>query len=219
MQCDSVGYEPKLQTAIGTFKSYTRFAHIKHVRPQNPHMDFLRKLLGRPLLPGAMNEADGFVDIELPIVASSRPTGGHDFKCRGKVGDGAISFLVHLDTEWNEQPLGDSGSTVHWGTGSIISAGAESDNLVSLLAITYGHNSYSDRRMLPCITAQIVCLSGNPELLPNQDLRMKFFFHPDGEEGRYAEVFVNIENANSVVQFHEKDNEYRLPILRALSEA
>ncbi len=47
---------------------------------------------------------------------------------------------------------------------------------------------------------------------------MKFFFNTDDEK-RYAEVFVNLELDNAVVQLHEKDPGYRLPLLRSLTEA
>jgi hypothetical protein len=182
-------------------------------------MSFLRRLLGQQLLPGSVSDADGFVDVDVPLVAALSGATGHVFKCRGKVEGKVISFSVHLDIEWSEQPLGDSGSTVHCGTGAVHSTGTESDNLVGLLALRYGHNSYAERSMLPRVAAQVVCLSGNPNLLPAEDLRMKFFFHPEEQEDRYAEVFVNVGHSYSSVEFHEKDNGYRLPLLRALTEA
>ena len=46
--------------------------------------------------------------------------------------------------------------------------------------------------------------------------RMKFFFNPDGEEALYSEVFINIDLSEKRLEFNEKDNDYRAPLLRSL---
>jgi hypothetical protein len=48
-------------------------------------------------------------------------------------------------------------------------------------------------------------------------LRTKLFFFPDADK-RYAEVYLNVDTHASVVQLNEKDNGYRVPLLRALTE-
>ena len=72
--------------------------------------------------------------------------------------------------------------------------------------------------MVERATAQVVCLGGDPTAVPRQSLKMKFFFNSEGES-RYAEVFINLDFDAAVGQFHEKDPEYRLPLLRSLTEA
>jgi hypothetical protein len=47
---------------------------------------------------------------------------------------------------------------------------------------------------------------------------MKFFFYDSGPESRYAEVFVNVDAKQRVVEFHEKDSEYRKPVLLAFTQ-
>lgn len=183
-------------------------------------MGFLRQLfkLPEPLLPGTVVTKEGFVDVDLPLIGSASTAGGHEFRCRGKVDGRAMSFAVQLGVDWEAQPFGDSGNVVYWGTGSVSSNGVEGDALIALLAVHFGHDSFAEQAMLQRVDAQVVCLSGDPRRLPDEPLRTKFFFHGEGEEQRYAEVFVNISASDAVIQFHEKDPGYRLPLLRALTQ-
>ena len=47
---------------------------------------------------------------------------------------------------------------------------------------------------------------------------MKIFFSDSGPEDKYAEIYINIDTKRGVLQFYEKDPDYRVPLLRALSE-
>ena len=67
------------------------------------------------------------------------------------------------------------------------------------------------------ISAQAVGLADDPRRLLEAPVRMKLFFHSE-IEGRYAEVFLNVDVPGRVVQFHEKDQEYRQNVVRALRE-
>ena len=62
----------------------------------------------------------------------------------------------------------------------------------------------------------MVGLASNPEQLEVSPCRMKFFFNPDGEEELYSEVFINIDLSEKRLEFNEKDNAYRAPLLRSL---
>jgi hypothetical protein len=66
------------------------------------------------------------------------------------------------------------------------------------------------------VYAQVVGLACNPEQLEVSPCKMKFFFNPDGDEDLYSEVFINIDLAAKKLEFNEKDNDYRAPLLRSL---
>lgn len=63
-----------------------------------------------------------------------------------------------------------------------------------------------------------VSLGTDPRTLPNIPAKLKLFFHSD-IESRYAEVFLNIDLPERLVQFHEKDQEYRKNVIRVLIES
>jgi hypothetical protein len=181
-------------------------------------MNFIRRFLPKRVLPGSLSEADGFVDIDLPLTRVAGTESSSVYDCQGRVGSVTIGFSVCLGQDWSEQQLEGTEATVFWGQGELRSLGEISDSLVGLLALKYGNNSYSERAMVKRASAQVVCLGGDPTTTPRQSLKMKFFFNTDDEK-RYAEVFVNLELDNAVVQLHEKDPGYRLPLLRSLTEA
>jgi hypothetical protein len=181
-------------------------------------MGILRRIFGSPAQPGRVGAEEGFVDIDLPLTkldavhAASRAAG------RGSFEQGSVAAVgVQLGAAWEEQST-DEGPVLYWGKGKLTSTGAESDRLVALLALHYGHNSFSERHMLNEVPFQAVCLEGDPRPQPTSNVRMKLFFFPDDEQ-RYAEMYLNIDTRRQVLELHEKDNEYRLPLLRALTEA
>lgn len=180
-------------------------------------MGLLQRLFGSPTLPGKLSETDGFVDIDLPLT-KVEVAGIYSLQCLGQIESQLVGFGVTLDAEWTKQQLEGSDATVLWGFATVLSLGSPSNELVSLLATRYGHNSLADRHMLQQVRAQVVCLGGDPRSQPKESLQMKFFFNVDDEK-RYAEVFVNVDLDSAVIEFHEKDNDYRLTLLRSLTEA
>ena len=181
-------------------------------------MSFFDRLLPARALPGKLSETDGFVDLDLPLNRVSGADVSPVYECLGRVEGMTVGYSVQLDAVWNEQQLEGSETTVFWGTGELGSLGVHSNNLVALLALKYGNNSYSERAMLGRASAQVVCLAGNPTTVPRESLKMKFFFNSE-DEHRYAEVFVNLDFVSATGQLHEKDPEYRVPLLRSLTEA
>jgi hypothetical protein len=71
--------------------------------------------------------------------------------------------------------------------------------------------------MLPAIRASVAGLEGDLAHVLAGVTMMKFFFD-SGPENRYAEVFINVDPNRRVLEFHEKDLEYRKPLLLALTK-
>lgn len=72
--------------------------------------------------------------------------------------------------------------------------------------------------MIPIVEASVVAFEGDPAHVSRGMTRMKFFFFADGPEARYAEVFINVDAQNHLLEFHEKDQDYRKPLLLALTQ-
>jgi hypothetical protein len=181
-------------------------------------MSLLQRLLPKRVLPGALKEADGFVDIDLPLSRIAGSESSPTYECLGRIEGTSIGFAVSLGDEWNAQPLEGTDAAVFWGYGELRSLGSHSNNLIAFLALKYGNNSYAERPMVQRAFAQVVCLGGDPTAVPRQSLQMKFFFNTE-DESRYAEVFINLDFEAAVGQLHEKDPGYRLPLLRSFTAA
>jgi hypothetical protein len=180
-------------------------------------MSFISRLFGSRALPGTAKENDGFLDIDLPITSNVVDEAVARITCRGSIGGQVVGFGIQLRPKWEQQTVEGSNAEVFWGSGSLTAEGEESSNLIALMAVRYGLESFSEKPMLPEIAFQVVCLEGDPRQLPIGALRTKLFFFQDADK-RYAEVYLNVDARRGVLQLNEKDNGYRVPLLRALTE-
>ena len=79
---------------------------------------------------------------------------------------------------------------------------------------SYGIDGES-REMPELVETMIVSLGTNPDAIRQEPLKMKMFVEPYGGENEYAEFFLHVDLPGQVLQFHEKDNEYRHNLIRA----
>jgi hypothetical protein len=157
-----------------------------------------------------------FVDVDLPLTELSKNAAGeYHATAQGIVDGRLIGFSVLLRSQWDARP--NAGFTLYSGTVVLRAIGDVSDAFVGLLAARYDV-PLSMQRMLPEVEARAVGLNSDPREVALRTVSLKLFFHPDSED-RYAEVFLNIDPAQRVVQLREKDLEYRGNVLRALTEA
>lgn len=167
--------------------------------------------------PATLNTEEGFVDIGLTVTHISRSRDGvTSVTARGKMNGAAAGFVIDIFPGWTPQKLEDADLLLHWGKVRYRSIGPDSDHFVGELARLYGL-PVATRQMPARIDFSAVSLEGNPDELPNVRVRMKLFFESDDESG-YAEVYTNLDLPAKRVEFHEKDPEYREPLVRALSE-
>jgi hypothetical protein len=159
---------------------------------------------------------DGFADLSLNLVSLHRdPDGVHHVSARGLHNGRQVGFSVDLGSTWKRQNLDGSDDPIYWGEAHLKSVGEESDAFLQGLDEVYGTNT-SRRTMADRIMFTAVSLEGHPLHLQNERVRMKFFFEAEDEE-RYAEFYLNIDVRESSVEFHEKDVDYRRPVVLCLS--
>ncbi len=170
---------------------------------------------GAEPLDGKLSTADGFVDIDLPIVqAESKSPALVSVIARGKVQGAVVGLAVDLDSKWIKKPIENADASFYWGKARLRSIGPESDAFSKLLADLY---------QLPCGTSKMpsridveaVGLANDPHRVTSNPTKMKLFFNSNSEHD-YAEVYLNLDLKSNVLEFHEKDTEYREPLLRAL---
>jgi len=162
----------------------------------------------------------GFVNIDLSLYKhESLPSGGFRFYARGSLEKKQIGFIIEISKDWKQKRIEDLGEEAYcyWGSGSFQSSGKDTDNFVSLLSSLYG-NKNKKLKALERIDADVVGLLDNPALVESEPVKMKFFFNADEDEEFYSEVFINVDLQKKTIEFHEKDMDYRQPLMRSLTE-
>jgi hypothetical protein len=159
-----------------------------------------------------------WVDLDLSIEDVVRNDGVlAAITAKGQIDGQRIGFAFDVFPEWKAQKT-DEGATFYWGRARYRSIGTESDQFlqtVSRLYIVGGENS----RMSQATDVVAVGLADDPRRLFESPIRLKCFFESESDDATaYAEVYTNIDLAGRVLQFHEKDQEYRAALVRALRD-
>ena len=94
------------------------------------------------------------------------------------------------------------------------STGSASDAFVQVLDELYG-TKLTPKAMATETRFTGISLGGDPRDLTKGPVRIKLFFESGGQDD-YAELYTNIELAARRLEVHEKDEGYRLPVIRAL---
>ncbi|EZP73559.1 hypothetical protein BV96_01000 [Sphingomonas paucimobilis] len=127
---------------------------------------------------------------------------------------------------WHEQVDGEDDDAFHsfWGSITLHSSGHESDRMLALLADYYEipspgkkANGLITKFVRPrdellsrgwTFASHVDCLAvgiaSNPALIADDVVRMKLFFDEGIENGRYAEVFLNVDLPEGFCALNEK---------------
>ena len=99
----------------------------------------------------------------------------------------------------------------------IQSIGTESDKLISVISKLYGQPNKS-KFTSEKLTFTAFPLNKEKAVLENGRFHFKLFFDENDERNLYAEIFLNPNLKNGTVELNEKDEEYRVNIVKLLSE-
>jgi hypothetical protein len=169
-------------------------------------------------LPDVTAESEeGFADLDFRLIRCEEGNDlGHQVEAWGLYNGKPVAFAVTLEPDWEPQPIESTSDYWYWGWVVLRSVGSASDELVQTLDALYG-TKLGLRHMRRETRWRAVGLADDPRGILEQPVRMKLFFEHD-DEARYAEVYLNIDAKAQRVEFHEKDEEYRRPVLLALGE-
>ena len=163
-----------------------------------------------------IGEEEGFVDLAFTISSSKKlESGSYEIVVKGNLKGDKVGFAIELLPSWKPQEVEGIEDAFYWGEAFFRNTGSDSETFIKSLASLYGA-TLSNATVPDRVHAQVVGLACNPEQLEVSPCKMKFFFNPDGEEDLYSEVFINIDLAAKRLEFNEKDNGYRAPLLRSL---
>ncbi len=140
---------------------------------------------------------------------------------------------------WRKQIDGEGAEAFHsfWGEITLRSRGHESDRMLALLADYYAVPQLHDKsngmiaqflrpkdRLLSkgwtfsnSIRCLAVGIASDPASIADDVVQMKLFFDDGIENGRYAEVFLNIDLPRGLCALNEKDESYRADLVHWFS--
>jgi len=167
----------------------------------------------RPIVLGGEQD---FVDIDLPLTATDMDaTGTYRAIGRGLIDGAPCGFAIRYETAW--KPSTSTDIDIRFGNAVLSSIGAPSDRFVALLEKLY-KLPISGKPMVANVVVGVASLGTDPTQLGREAVRTKLFFYADAAEDRYGEVFLNIDPQTKLIEFHDKDSDYHMGILRALTE-
>lgn len=162
------------------------------------------------------DQEEGFQDLVFALSDYSvGRAGDQKLRATGRHSTQIVAFDVRLGPEWNERPLEGVDVQLYAGSVTLSAVGPESDALVSAVDDLYGTH-LSPEKMRRQTEFAALSLEGHPKKLESGPCKLKLFFESE-DENRYAEVYLNIDLAGSRVELAEKDEEYRRPLLLALT--
>ena len=161
-------------------------------------------------------EEEGFHDLVFYLQGHKRlPDGSQSIRVLGTHKGRQLGLEVVLGPAWQSGSLGkDLPLVTYRGIVTYRSTGPDSDAFVQVLDELYG-TKVKPKAMVRETRFTGISLEGDPRDLAKGPVKIKLFFESDKQED-YAELFTNIELAAHRLEVHEKDEEYRLPVVRAL---
>jgi hypothetical protein len=164
-----------------------------------------------------IDQEEGFFDIDFYIASCDLNNDGTiSVSVRNEMKGKPVEFTLCFENKWNKKEIENSDNFFYWGKGKFINTGEYTDNFLKTLASCYCVPVKTPDNN-KAIEAVIVGLANDPASMTSQAVDMKFFFNSDSEKQElYSEVYINVNIPERILQFHEKDPEYREPLIRSL---
>jgi hypothetical protein len=159
-------------------------------------------------------EEGGFVDLCFAIREyRKQPDGSQSISAYGVHNGKEVGLEILLGPNWKQGPL--LGSVVTYkGTVTYRSLGPQSNAFLRVLDELY-ETKLAPQAMRTETQFTGITLGGNPSN-PDEKLSIKLFFESDDEK-RYAELYTNVDLKAKKLEIHEKDPDYRKPIIVDMS--
>jgi hypothetical protein len=163
-----------------------------------------------------LDPQEGWQDIFLKITSDTKTDSSHIYIAKGLYFNKTVGVQIEVSSEIgagiiNGELEGDSGFVSN--AVQLTSIGQESDELVKALAELYDFptNKGFTKETIPTTAFS---LNETPvNLDKNGYYKLKLFFGED-DENLYSELYLNINTEEKEIEIHEKDEEYREPIIK-----
>lgn len=166
--------------------------------------------------------SEGFSDIFLTITSDLKTDKSHIYIGKGLYKGKTIGLEFELTSNipygiTSDGEVNSKSGFVRNGV-KFTSIGQETDDLLKALAELYNvrtEKTFSKNK----ISATVFSLNQKEADLDKGDYyKFKLFFNEDGDEESYGELYLNLNTIEKIIELHEKDPEYRKPLIKVLTE-
>jgi hypothetical protein len=163
---------------------------------------------------------EGWKDLVFSITDKKKLNNGFwSLTCKAKYGDTIVGLKINI---LDEIPAGivnnkmDKTSFTKQGV-EILSIGKESDNLIKAISELYGQPKKLKFTKEKLLFATFP-LNQKKAILKNGQFKFKLFFDQNNEQNLYSEIFLNPDLKKGTIELNEKDEGYRMNIVKLLSK-
>jgi hypothetical protein len=160
-----------------------------------------------------IDTSEGFVDISLNITEIKVNDDYLLVTVENQYKKEKVGFQIEIFNQWKISQIENSNQSFYWGKGYFIISNENAKKYIEILSRLYSIEVKTIQENK--IPVEIVGLANDPKLILTQPTKMKFFFNSNNEK-LYSEVYINIDAKNKILEFHEKDEEYRQPLILSL---
>ncbi len=160
-----------------------------------------------------LKEDWGDADLKAASV-QKKDDGSVAIEATAEYGKEPMGFRVTLLPKWEHWRPKDWPMDSYRGLVRLESIGKPSEVFIRCLARAYKHEiEQVDFRSVELVA---ISLGGDPRSVSSEPVKLKLFFESEQDDA-YAEAYLNLDLPHSLVQFHEKDHDYRKPVLGFLT--
>lgn len=167
-----------------------------------------------------LDPQEGWSDIFLKITSDIKTDSSHIYNTKGLYNNKVVGLQIEVSSKIGAgivDGIPDQKSGFIANAVQLRSIGQESDEFIKALAIIYKQTT---KKGFTKNTISATAFSLN-EMSVNLDkngyYKLKLFFE-ENDENLYSEVYLNINTEKKEIEIHEKDEEYRAPIIKVLTK-
>ena len=163
-----------------------------------------------------INPEEGFIDIFLKIIEDKKTDTSHVYIAKGLYKNKTVGLQIEVSSKIRAGIVGgeiDSKNGFVLNGVQLKSIGEESNELVKAFAELY--KQHTDKIFTKkTVSATAFSLNDKAVNLDKNDYyKLKLFFE-ENDENLYSEIYLNINTEKREIEIHEKDEEYREPIIK-----
>lgn len=165
--------------------------------------------------------SEGFSDIFLRITEETKTDSSHIYIAKGLYKKKVIGlkFEVKSNMPNGITPEGEinSKSGIIYQAVKINSIGKESDDFVNALGELYSFPTTKEFTKKQLVATAFSLNREETELAKSGYYKFKLFFEEENES-LYAELYFNINTNEKIIELHEKDQDYREPLIKVFTQ-
>ena len=162
-------------------------------------------------------EEEGFTDIVAAIKDAVKEGNRYILKCGGNFEGMEVEAELDIPERFEAGIVGNEANQKAFTEAFLLLKGEKGHNFAKMFSEVYGveSNRIKNSDIKRAIT--VFPLMEKRSSVEKNPIYTKIFFDDRNEREEYCELFLNISLEDKVIEFNEKDNEYRVNIIKNLS--